>query len=508
MRKLHLTLGSAILSMLLLLAGFALAQPSGTLVVALTETPPHLDIMSNTTGPVAMAAHHIYETLFNYDDGFRPAPMLVDTWESDAEGKVWTFTLRQGVLFHNGDEMTVDDVEASLNRWTQVSRLGRGYADLIFERLGDYSFRLVSLETRADMLDNLSGMSQSLVIMPAEIVNAAGANEITDPTQFIGTGPFMFVELVPDEVVRMEAFPDYVGRDEGPKVESLEFRIIKDVPTRTAALRAGEIDVIFEGVSGADKPTLEADPNIVVSIIPGNQKWGPIFNFNSAFGGNRAYRQAVAAAMDHEELGLAMVGDPDLFDVHPGLAFRGGFFFNEAGADFFDVRDQDRARALLAEGGYNGEEVVIISTKANIFQDRMATVLQAQLQDVGVNVRIDWYDGATLRQVRTQPDQWDIIPGGWGTTFNPGIYAQAFLCTSGSWSGFCDADLDEIFLRAASTIDVDERAVVYEELQQAIIEVHVPQILIGDFQGLRAYRSNLTGVRDFKDFRAWGVAVE
>ena len=199
-------------------------------------------------------------------------------------------------------------------------------------------------------------------------------------------------------------------------------------------------------------------------MIPGNQKWGPIFNFASPVFNNRLNRQAVAAAMDHEELALAMVGDPDLFDIHPGLAFRGGFFFNEAGADLFDYRDQDRARELLAESGYNGEEIVIISTKANIFQDRMATVLQAQLQDVGMNVRIDWYDGATIRQVRTQPDQWDIIPGGWGTTFNPGIYAQAFLCTSGAWSGFCDEDLDEIFIRAAATIDLDERALVLRRI--------------------------------------------
>lgn len=506
-----------LLSVVLMLTGLVFAQPSGRLVVALTETPPHMDVMTNTTGPVVVSAQHIYEMLFNYDDGFRPAPMLVDTWEADAEGKVWTFTLRQGVLFHNGDEMTVDDVEASFNRWVQVARLGRSYAELIFERLGDYSFRLVSLTTRADILDDFSNSSQALVIMPAAIANAAGANEIIDPTQFIGTGPFMFVELVPDEVVRLRAFPDYVGRDGPPDgagggkvalVEELEFRIIKDVPTRTAALRAGEIDMIRQGVSGADKPTLENDPNIVVSIIPGNQKWGPIFNFASEFGNNRLFRQAVAAAMDHEELALAMTGDPDLFDINPGLAFRGGFFYNEAGADLFDYRDQERARELLAEGGYDGEEVVIISTKANIFQDRMATVLQAQLQDVGVNVRIDWYDGATLRQVRTQPDQWAIIPGGWGTTFNPGIYAQAFLCTSGAWSGFCEPDLDEIFLRAAGTIDLDTRAGIYEELQAAIIEVHVPQILIGDFQGLRAYRSNLTGVRDYKDFRAWGIGVE
>ena len=250
MRKLKLTLGSALFGMVLLLMGAVLAQPSGRLVVSLNATPPHLDIMSNTTLEVSEPAHHIFETPFNYNAGFRPAPMLVDTWESDAEGKNWSFTLRQGVLFHNGDEMTVDDVEASFNRWVQVSRLGRGFADLIFEKVDTYTFRLLSLTTRADLLDTISGISQSLVIMPADIANAAGANEITDPSQFIGTGPFMFVEMVPDESILLQAFPDYSARSEpasgdgGGKVAmfaEVEWRIITDVPTRTAALRAGEI---------------------------------------------------------------------------------------------------------------------------------------------------------------------------------------------------------------------------------------------------------------------------
>ncbi len=486
-------------------------------MLALLATPPHLDVMSDTTSVVGDPANHIYEGLFAWSDGFRPIPMLVDIWDVDTEGNVWTFTLRQGVLFHNGDEMTVNDVEASFNRWVQVSRQGRTYADVTFEKIDSYSFWLVSSETRADILENFSAASQALVIMPAEIADAAGANEITDPNQFTGTGPSEFVELVPNESVLLRSFPDYVGRGGPPDgvgggkvalVAELEFRIITDVPTLTAAFQAGEIDVVSGNIPGIYKPTFEAAPNVVVQVVPGTQKWGPVFNFNSAVFNNRLNRQAVAAAMDHEELALTMTGDPELFDINPGLAFEGSFFYNEAGAEFFDVRDQDRARELLAESGYDGEEIVIISTKASIFMDRLATVLAAQLQDVGMNVRIDWYDGATLRQARTQLDLWDIIPGGWGTTFNPGVYGGAFRCDSDSWSGFCDPALDEIFIRAARIIDLDERAEVYEELQQAIIETHVPQVLIGDFQAFLAYRSNVTSVRAYKIFRAWGVAKQ
>lgn len=507
--------GLVTLIVAVLAMGLAFAQSSNRLIIELDATPPHLDVMSNTTGEVLEPAHHVFETLFSFDAGFRPTPMLVDTWDVNEDGTSWTFTLREGVLFHNGKEMTVDDVEASFERWAQVSRLGKTYGEVIFERLGDYSFRIVSTEVRANMLENLSGSSQAFVIIPAEIVQAAGTNELTDPSQWIGTGPYMFESIVPDQSIVLRAFPDYVGRDEPPSghgggkvalIEVLEWRIIKDVPTRTAALRAGEIDIIPDGVSGSDKPTLEDDPDLVVQVIPGFQKWGPMFNGTREFVGQPEFRLAIAYAMDHEELALAMVGDPDVYDVNPGLAFKGSFYYSEAGAEFWNQQDPERVQELLDEVGYAGEEIVIISTKANVFQDRMATVLSAQLADVGINTRIDWYDGATIREVRTQPDQWDIIPGGWGTTFDPAIYAQAFHCDSGAWSGICHPGLDEIFDRAAATIDLDERREVYEELQVAMLGTYMPMVYIGDFHALRAYRSNLDGVRDYKDFRAWGVS--
>lgn len=498
----------------LTLAAGALAQ-GDRLVVALDATPPHLDVMSNTTLEVTEPSHHIYENLFNFDESFRPQPMLAERYEVNEDGSVWTITIREGVPFHDGSIMTIDDVQASFERWTQVSNLGRGLASAEFEVVDDRTFRLNLAEPRADLLDGLSDTSQAWVVIPAEIARAAGTDPISDPGQWIGTGPFRFDSMVPDQSILLRRFDDYAAREGeasghgGRKealVEELEFRIITDVPTRTAALRSGEVDVIASGVSGADKPTLEADPDIEVQVIPGFQKWGPMFNGASPIFEDPAMRRAVAASLDMEELALAMVGDPELFDINPSLGFRGSLFYNEAGADSWNLADPDRARELAAEAGYGGEEIVIISTRANVFQDRMATVMQAQMEDAGFNVRIDWYDGATIRQVRTQPADWDIIPGGWGTTFNPAIYAQAFTCASGSWSGICHPELDELFTRASQIVDLEERAEVFEELQRQINEVYVPQAFIGDFMALRAYRADLEGVRPFKDFRAWGVS--
>lgn len=516
MRNRSSSIRSALVGLAIMFAGVSFAQPSGRLVVSLEATPPHLDLMSNTSEEVLLPGHHIYETLFAFDAGFLPTPMLVDTWTSDDEGTVWSFTLRKGVVFHNGAEMTTSDVAASYNRWAQVSRIGRTYADVEFEIVDDYSFRLVSASPKADLLYSLSNTSQAFVIIPADVANAAGANELTDPSQWIGTGPFQFVEMVPDEYVLMRAFPNYASRDEPPTgygggkealVAELEFRIIKDVPTRSAVLRAGEIDVIPDNVSDSDKSTLDADPNIEVQVIPGSFKWAVFFNATRPFSGNRLFRQAVAAALDHEELALAMTGgDRELFDLNPGLAFRGSFFYSDAAGDSWNQHNLDRARELLEEAGYNGEELVIISTKSTAIRDRMTTVMHAQLQAAGINVRVEWYDQATLRDVRAQPDKWDILPERWGTTYNPGVYAQSFSCAAQGWQGFCEPELDRIFERAAAAVDPNERKAIYAELQTAMHTTYVPQVLVGDFFSLRAFRSNVVGVRPFKDFRAWGVS--
>lgn len=496
-----------------LTAGAAFAQ-SVTLVVALDATPASLDQMSNTTLEVTFPASHVFEQLFDFDLSGRPQPGLVESYEVDDTGRTWTFQLRQGVLFHNGEEMTVDDVEASYDRWRVASQVARQWDDVIFERVDDYAFRLVSLTSRGNMLFDLTQSSQALIIMPADIARAAAPNELTE---YVGTGPFMFDAMVPDEYVRVVRFPDYVARSEprngrsGAKealVDAVEFRIIKDIPTRVAALRAGEIDVVAQGIPGADRAVLDGDPDVTVQVVRGFQKWGPIFNGQRPLGGNQLLRQAVAAALDHEEIALAMTGDPELFTIHPGLPVATSLFSSDVAADAFDVRDQATARELLAASGYDGEELVIISTRSNVFQDRMATLMQAQLQDIGMNVRIDWYDGATIRQVRTQPDQWDIIPGGWGTTTDPAIYAQAFTCESGSWTGHCYPELDEIFERAAAAFDPEVRRQIYEELHVAMIETYVPQILLADFHALRAYRSNVSGVQEYIDFFAWGVSKD
>jgi peptide/nickel transport system substrate-binding protein len=498
----------------LTLGAGALAQ-GDRLVVALDATPPHLDVMSNTTIEVTEPGHHIYENLFNYDASFRPQPMLAEGFEVDAEGSVWTFTIRQGVPFHDGSTMTMDDVQASFERWTQVSNLGRRLASAEFEVVDDRTFRLHLEEPRADLLDSLSDTSQAWVILPASVARAAGTDPLSDPSQWIGTGPYRFDRMVPDQFVLLRRFDDYAARDGEPSghggrkvahFAELEFRIITDVPTRTAALRSGELDVIASGIAGADKPTLEADASIAVQVIPGFQKWGPMFNGRSPIFAEPAMRRAVAASLDMEELALAMVGDPDLFDINPSLGFRGSLFYSDEAAESWNLADPDLARQLAADAGYAGEEIVIISTRANVFQDRMATVMQAQMQDAGMNVRIDWYDGATIRQIRTQPDDWDIIPGGWGTTFNPSIFAQAFTCPSGSWTGICHPELDELFARASRTVDLEERAGVFRELQRVFTEVYVPQAFVGDFMALRAHRADLQGVRPFKDFRAWGVS--
>jgi peptide/nickel transport system substrate-binding protein len=458
-----------------------------------------------------MPAHHIYETLFAWGADFAPKPMLAESYAISPDRKTWTIRLRRGVKFHNGKEMTADDVVASIDRWRKVSSIGRGWTDVKHEKADPYTIRLSSDQPRGVILSDFASTSVSLVIMPKEVADGAPANELK---QYVGTGPFQFDALVPDQVVRLKAFRNYVSRSDPPDgmrgakramVETLEFRIIKEPATRVAALQSGEVHIV-PSVQASDRRTLRNDSNITLTLLNPYQWWGFGFNFTRALAGNLKIRQAIQAGIDHAELALASAGEQDLYRLDPALSVVGTFYYSDVGKELFNQKDRAKARRLLQEAGYNNEPIVIVSTKANIIQDRMATVLHKQLEEMGMRVQTDWYDGATLRQVRTQRDRWDIIPVGWGTVFDPNVYSQNWHSRSGSWGWYNNREMDLAMDSAARSVDLNVRKRHYANMQRIFVN-DIPMLKVFDLFSLRAARRSVQNVSPFKDLVVWNATV-
>src|SRR5258705_164929 len=185
----------------------------GVLKVASIGEPPTLDIPVSTATLVYEIMWHVNESLLTYDKNFNPVPMLAESWTLADKGLKYTINLRKGVKFHNGKEMTSADVVPSLRRWGRVASVGRAlwkYVESVDAK--DPYTVVISMKQPSSSL--LYGLSEPhAAIYPKESIEAAGEGQLKE---FIGTGPFRFVEHRPDRHIKLARFKDYSARSEPP----------------------------------------------------------------------------------------------------------------------------------------------------------------------------------------------------------------------------------------------------------------------------------------------------
>ena len=147
-----------------------LAKPKGTIIAAISGSPPHLDIQANTTVEMWWPAGHVYEQLFAWGADFAPTPMLAESYSVSEDNLKWTINLRKGVRFHNGNVMDADDVLASIERWRKVSNTGKTWGNTKVKKVNSHTIQIHLEKPKGTMLNDLSQTSMSLVIHPAEDV--------------------------------------------------------------------------------------------------------------------------------------------------------------------------------------------------------------------------------------------------------------------------------------------------------------------------------------------------
>src|SRR5713226_8800676 len=193
-------------------------KKGGVLRVANLGEPPSLDAHWTTASLVETLVNHIYEGLYSLDDNYRPIPMLAEGMPLVSKDQLtYTIKLRRGVKFHNGKEMTAEDVVPSLNRWGQQSPYGKAlYAQVAEVRAADRHTVEIRLKEKSGIvLISLAVPNACAAIYPKEIAEKFKPAEKT--TEWIGTGPFKLAEWKPDQYIRMVRFDDYKGRNERPK---------------------------------------------------------------------------------------------------------------------------------------------------------------------------------------------------------------------------------------------------------------------------------------------------
>ncbi len=194
-------------------AGVAAQKSGGTLRIAILGEPPALDPHWTTATLTEIIAGHYLEGLYTRDKNYQPVPMLAEGHTISPDDKVYTIRLRHGVIFHNGKEMTSEDVVASLNRWLKVATYGKALAPKVetIRATDKYAIEIRLKEPSAVLIPNLAFENNFAAIYPKEVAEAAGDKP---NTQFIGTGPFKIVERQPDRFIKMVRHDKYVPRAE------------------------------------------------------------------------------------------------------------------------------------------------------------------------------------------------------------------------------------------------------------------------------------------------------
>ncbi len=482
------------------------------LKVALTAAPPTVDMHKTTATVTQQVGWHIFEYLVTLDANYNVVPSLAAKIEISPDGKTFTFPLREGIKFHNGKDLTADDVVASLLRWRKYSTIGRAVVAPATITAKDKNTVVITLpKPSSALLPALAYPSQGAVIMPKEIIDEAGDNNVKE---LIGTGPFQFVEWKQNQYIHVKKYAGYKtapgptsglsGKKEA-LVENIFFYLVPDPATRVAGLQSGEYDTA-EGLPTDSYETLKNDPNIKVSVNKPSSYISMIFNTKSGLFADVKKRQAVNAAIDSESVMKAVAGTPEFYELNHGLVFKEQIWYVDSGKEKYNQKNPELAKKLLAEAGYNGEPVTIITTRDYDYMYKSAVVLKDTLEKIGMTVNLEVYDWPTVLSKRGNDKLWNVFITGFLITVEPS--QTLYLDSRFKWAGWysnpqMDALLDE--MREAPNLEQAKK--VFEKVQTLYWD-EVPVIKFGNLHQFFAARKNIKGAQYFCDKQFWNTSVE
>ncbi len=457
----------------------------------------------------------VYDTLLATDANFKIQPQMAD-WKVSDDKLTYTFTLRDGLKWHDGTPVTAEDCVASLKRWGKNDGMGQKLMDYTasIEATDAKTITLKLKEPYGLVLESI-GKPSSLVpfMMPKRLAETPAGQQI--PEQ-IGSGPFKFVkaEFQPGVKAVYEKNTDYVPRKEPPswtaggkvvKVDRVEWITMPDAQTAVNALQSGDID-FMENPSFEMLPILEANPDLKVETLNtfGFQTLGRM-NFLLPPFDNVKVRRAALLAMNQKDVLDALVGNPKYYKTCGAIFVCGTPLETEVGSEtLVKGNGMAEAKKALAESGYDGTPIAIMAPGDVVTLKAQPIVAAQLLREAGFKVDLQATDWQTV--VARRASQKPVKEGGWNMFFTNWVAADVMnpianvsvggRGKNGGWFGWADdpkiEELKAAFVRASSA---DEQKKIATDIQK---EAYDPVIYIplGQYLAPSAWRKSLSGVLD------------
>jgi peptide/nickel transport system substrate-binding protein len=489
---------------------------------------PHADLSNldpvwRTTYIARNAGLLVWDMLYGIDNTLTPRRQMVEAEEVSADGLTWTFRLRPGLKFHDGEPVLAKDAVVSINRWAARDQMGQMIKAIENElaAIDDSTFRWALKKPYPKMLLALAKVGPPCCfVMPARI---AATDQFQQITEHVGSGPMRFVrkEWVPGAKAVFEKFAGYVPREEhaswlaGSKnivLDRIEWITIPDSATAAAALQNGEVDWL-ELVVPDLLPILRKNPNVVTAINDPLGSAGILVmnHLFPPFNDVRA-RRAILMALSQEDYMRAIVGGDDSWKPMPGYFAPGTPLYTEEGGDVLKgPRKVEAAKRLLAESGYAGEPVTLMAAQ-DIFQIKAWGDVTADLLkrlDVKVDfAALDWGTVLARWLQKSPPRQggWHMtITWGSGVEFDPTnrpIRANANIPLNG-WANSPQIEAEMAAWYDATSLD--EEKTIVRRLNRLAVD-HVLFAPLGVMLQHHAWRKNVSGIVQAPLPLFWGVS--
>ncbi len=471
-----------------------------------------LDPSWTTTQVSITHGYYVFDTLFALNSEQKPQLQMAESASVSEDGRTWDIRLRDGLTFHDGQKVLARDAAASLRRWAARDVYGQALGAFVdnFGTLDDRTIRIALKSPFPLLPDALAKPNGMLpVVMPERLANADLSKPITE---MIGSGPYKFLpkEFIPGGAGAYEKFHAYVPRNEKPSwasggkhahIERIEWKIVNDSSTASAALQKGEVDW-WEQVQPDLLPLLRKNADLTVTNFNPVGFFGCMrFNHLQPPFDNVAIRRAVRLGMNQDDYMSAVTGnDPAIYRTCKALFPCGTLYGEELGTAQM-TGDIPAARAALKAAGYAGEKVVIINPADVPTIGPFGQVTFDYLKKIGMNVELQEMDWNTLAQRRTKADPpdkggWSIFHNWWlGTSIsNPAITPIVRGLGAKGWAGgFANEQIEALTAQWTVAPTEAQRIDLARQIHTVGLDA-VPTVMLGRFFILSAHRKGLRGL--------------
>ncbi|MBZ0309845.1 MAG: ABC transporter substrate-binding protein [Anaerolineae bacterium] len=470
---------------------FTCPNAGGTLITAVSSDPVSLNGIYANDGASVSVLSYIFNplTLGGENWGSEIKGDLADSWTVSDDGLTWTFNLHEGIKWHDGEELTAEDVVYTFNT-IQTSeediapfrpRFLQNGEPILFEAVDNYTVVATLSEPNAAFFTDIS-----VPIVPKHVLEGQDLREGPFNREPIGTGPFKVVEWNTGESIVLEAHDEYFrGR---PCLDRIIFRIIPDPQTQVAALQTGEVDFL-PNIPGASISLFEGSSDYQVAEVETDSLFQMFFNLSLDQFKDPKVRQALMIAIDRQAVvdiarqGYGVVHNSHFDHVVP--------FYNQDKLGGYDY-NPELAGQMLDEVGItdsdgdgfrdlNGEpwEINIVTFTAGFRDyDKYAVVVQQYWEDIGIKVNLEQRDLATLveqvYQERVEDKPYEVHTSGWSQIGpEPNSYSNFYMWTDAlgpNISNYLNEEVNELFEQARVTSDFDERMTIYEMIEEILWE--------------------------------------